>query len=61
MHTSVSLLLAKLTDLKESIQGLDYSRLIVDEIEDGLMAEDNGESKKKTSNNEDQEMMELEL
>ena len=44
MHTAVSWFLAGLTDPKELIESLDYSRLIVDEIEEELMAEaDNGE------------------
>ena len=39
MHKAVSWLAAGLTDPKELIDGLDYSRLIVDEFEDELMAE----------------------
>ena len=39
MHTAVSLLLAKLTDPKDLIEGLDYSRLVLDKIEDELMAD----------------------
>ena len=46
-HTAVSLLLPGLTDSKKFIEGLDFSRLIVNEIEDELMAEaDDGETTK---------------
>ena len=55
MHTAVSLLLVGLTDPKKLIEGLDYSRLFLDEIEDELMA-DIGES---TARDNEMEVVEI--